>query len=274
MNVKNKFTDSMKTVKLVAPSIYVDHRHRSEDYQLHKHSFFEVEFFLSGYADNTVDGKKYAIVPGSIFIYNTSNFHEINNISEKLDYFYLGFDETLTAICADASRLIEILPIVAEIATDSFEFSHLKALFKGLHREYFADFPDKNAYLMHIVELIMLTFLRVADRNLPPRTVDIADMALAYIRRNFKSRITLNEIAEHVHCSPSYLSSLFHAAHQKSVVEYINDMRLTYARNVLSVTPQISITELCYSVGYKSYSYFSKKFKEKFGISPKDAAKK
>lgn len=269
MNIKKKFTDSMKTVDLVEPSIYVSRRTLNRDYPLHKHSFFEIEFFLRGTADNVVDGTKHTVVAGSVCIYTPSNFHEIKNIGEKLEYFHFGFDETLISSCEFAARLVEKLPIIVDISPTSFEFSHLAALFEGLNHEYFGNSADKNAYLKYNVELIMILLLHFAAGDSATHGNGIADAALMYIRRNFKRKITLNEIAEYVHCSPCYLSSLFRNVHKRSVVEYINDMRLTYARNVISTDPQISITELCYSLGYKSYSYFSRSFKTKFGFPPR-----
>lgn len=102
----------------------------------------------------------------------------------------------------------------------------------------------------------------------------IASSALYYILKNFKSQITPGDIATYSHCSENYLSSLFRRTYNKSINRYINDLRLTYAHYILLVESNLSLTELCYTIGYKSYSHFSHLFKEKFGFSPKSIAKK
>ena len=56
-----------------------------------------------------------------------------------------------------------------------------------------------------------------------------------------------------------------------SIVEFIRDMRLRKASLYLA-QGKLSVTEVMYKVGFTTASYFSKCFKEKFGVSPSDYA--
>ena len=57
-----------------------------------------------------------------------------------------------------------------------------------------------------------------------------------------------------------------------TVSDYINDLRLNYASNLLLHTNR-TVINICYSCGFQSVSYFYEKFREKNGISPNDFRK-
>ena len=119
----------------------------------------------------------------------------------------------------------------------------------------------------------MLIIFRMIKSNSSVISKNIPQKALIYIQKNFTNEINLKTIAEQIPCSPNYLSSLFYKTYKKGISEYINDMRLTYAYNLLEIDPSLPAMEVCYRSGYKSYSHFSNSFKNKFGFSPKKVAK-
>jgi DNA-binding response OmpR family regulator len=59
-----------------------------------------------------------------------------------------------------------------------------------------------------------------------------------------------------------------------SPIEFISSMRLTHAAKLLQ-EGKMSVAEVCISVGFgTNYSYFSKRFKERFGVSPSEFAER
>ncbi|MEO2129613.1 MAG: helix-turn-helix transcriptional regulator, partial [Christiangramia sp.] len=53
--------------------------------------------------------------------------------------------------------------------------------------------------------------------------------------------------------------------------ELIRKIRLERAKELLEQAGQVSVSEVSYNVGFSSPSYFSKCFKEYFGMLPKEA---
>lgn len=92
--------------------------------------------------------------------------------------------------------------------------------------------------------------------------------AIEYMSQNFKKNLTLNEVAQNVYLNPSYFSSLFKQAMGVSFKEYLTDMRIEEARQLLIKT-NTSIVDIALSCGFTNQSYFSKVFKAKTGFSPK-----
>ena len=92
--------------------------------------------------------------------------------------------------------------------------------------------------------------------------------AIEYMNGNFKRDLTLNEVANSVYLNPSYFSSLFKQSMGVSFKEYLTDMRIEEARQMLIKT-NASIVDIALSCGFTNQSYFSKVFKAKTGFSPK-----
>ncbi len=69
--------------------------------------------------------------------------------------------------------------------------------------------------------------------------------------------------------SQAKLQEGFKALYARTVTEYIRHVRLEQARDYLNTT-DMNISEIVYAIGFSSRSYFSKIFKRKFGISPRE----
>lgn len=93
--------------------------------------------------------------------------------------------------------------------------------------------------------------------------------AIAFISDHYRdSNMSVELVAEQFHISVSYFSKLFNEYVGMTFPEYINDLRLTYARELLKSNPDISIKKTAEICGFSGVSYFSAQFKKKFGVSP------
>ena len=168
-------------------------------------------------------------------------------------------------------KLTGATPIAVNIYDNRLEYQRFLDLMQSMLMEYENDFPYKDEYLMNALEnLLIITFRMEKDDSKNGKSSNtVAKHALIFIQKNFRRNIGLNSIARELHTSPNYLSSAFHKSYSKTVVSYINDMRLNYASNALRTDSAVSITDVCFECGYKTYSHFLKDFGKKFGISPK-----
>ena len=67
--------------------------------------------------------------------------------------------------------------------------------------------------------------------------------------------------------SHSHFIKLFKKYVGKTIIEYVADLRLSYAAKLLSTT-DLSVITVSSSVGYDNSSFFAQKFKNKFKVSP------
>jgi len=85
-----------------------------------------------------------------------------------------------------------------------------------------------------------------------------------------EARLTLQQIAQQVHCSPYYLSRLFRAEAGSSLHQYRLQLRLATALERMS-QGEDNLSRLALDLGFDSHSHFSASFKRFFGSSPSQA---
>ena len=92
---------------------------------------------------------------------------------------------------------------------------------------------------------------------------------LVYIDENYTKEITRQMLGDLVCLNPVYLSRLFKEYTGQPIYNYIVDRRIRQAKVLLSDS-SAAISDVAAAVGYDNYSYFSRIFKEKTGLSPKE----
>lgn len=95
---------------------------------------------------------------------------------------------------------------------------------------------------------------------------------LDYIRTNFSSKLTLQELASVAQMSPEHFCRVFRSATGQSPITYLNYYRIECAAELLCFTDE-SITEISYRCGFSDLSYFYQTFHRYKGITPKSYRK-
>ncbi|AEH01746.1 helix-turn-helix transcriptional regulator [Lacinutrix sp. 5H-3-7-4] len=95
------------------------------------------------------------------------------------------------------------------------------------------------------------------------------EKAVAIIKKELDVRISVNALAKRVGLNQNTLQSGFKQLFSTSVNEYIRDQKIEYAKNLLEKS-DLNITEITYKIGINSRSYFSKLFKERYSVTPKE----
>jgi two-component system response regulator YesN len=81
--------------------------------------------------------------------------------------------------------------------------------------------------------------------------------------------IGIGQIAEQLHMTPNYLSTLFHKKTGSTFMVYLTKTRMLRAKELLA-DPHIQIQQVAEQVGYSSARYFTKLFTESVGCYPSE----
>ncbi|HBU12817.1 MAG TPA: hypothetical protein DEB31_08890, partial [Clostridiales bacterium] len=96
--------------------------------------------------------------------------------------------------------------------------------------------------------------------------------AKQYIQSYFDSPLCLDEVSEIVGFNPTYFSHVFKKETGKSFTEYLTEVRVKNAKQLLIGTDD-NVFDIAERVGYGDYKYFSKLFKKIAGLNPSDFRK-
>ena len=88
-----------------------------------------------------------------------------------------------------------------------------------------------------------------------------------------KEELSVEELSEIIGLSRVHLYRKIKKLTGMSVSEFVRSVKLRLSLELIKNSGK-SISEIAYEVGFSSPSYFTKSFKEQFGISPSEFAKK
>lgn len=117
--------------------------------------------------------------------------------------------------------------------------------------------------------LIALLEYQVPDLTDYDANNGIINKVMAYINENIykTENLSLDKISADTHVSKSYLCHLFKRTTGLSVMQYINNLRISQAKKLLLDT-NMKIQDIALSLGFSSSTFFCKTFKANVGCSP------
>jgi AraC-like DNA-binding protein len=96
--------------------------------------------------------------------------------------------------------------------------------------------------------------------------------ALNYISEHITQKLTLTEVSRSVNLAPPVFSRFFSKLARKTFSQYILESRVNNACSLLQET-NLSISEICYSVGFSNLSNFNRLFKKEKNMTPREFRK-
>lgn len=91
--------------------------------------------------------------------------------------------------------------------------------------------------------------------------------AQKYVQLQLGKKITLEEVADHLHLNPSYFSRLFKKETGENFIEYVKRMKMEKAKELLNDSDK-TVDSIAQILGYDNKGYFVKLFKQHFGVIP------
>lgn len=139
----------------------------------------------------------------------------------------------------------------------------------------FHKYSHRCVSVNQLFEYLNLTILESIDKIIEDkRLADTKPIRTAkqYIQKNYMKPISLEEVSGIVGFNASYFSSLFKKETGINFLEYISEIRMGKAKEMLRETG-LGISVICEEVGYNDIKHFTKSFKKYTGIKPNEYRK-
>lgn len=170
----------------------------------------------------------------------------------------------------------EIIQMTKEACNQILIFARKNRIFLGENIiEQFSAKIERCATAMEVlesmVEELVAYYTIVVEQK---RQEDYRPIRLVkqYIRENYSRAITLEEASEIAGLSPTYLSNVFKKETGKTFLEYIQEIRMEKAKELLKHTCD-TVSIISEKVGYSDVRYFTKTFIKSTGLKPNEYRK-
>lgn len=232
------------------------------------HEDMEIIYCVGGETQVGCRDALYQMKKGDIMVINSNEIHWIELPKESFEYYYL-----IISCKFGADNGIEMdLCLFEPMVQDKTCQNKIEAVVKA--------YKSKEAFhvaSLRIATLSLLVYLaknhlinrKIFEVDATENSSKIAMAAIAYIKKNFTKKITLEDIAREVCVSRYYLSHVFKEYTGRSIVAYINYLRCDYAHSLMMLG-QYSVSEVCTMCGFGTVSYFDKVFKKVWGKLPSE----
>ena len=219
-----------------------------------------LHYVVSGGGTYTLGGRSYAVRAGQIFLAwpNTLIRYSADE-SDPWEYYWLGFTGP------DAAALIAQSGLRPDAPVRTIGFG------RSLQRYITAIYDARGQSAWSRTQMLGYAYLvlgkLVEGREEGASPADMVDKAAEFISNNYTDQITVDDVAASAGVSRSWLYRGFQRRFGKSPLAYLEDLRLHYAKQLLTGT-ELRVSEIAYSVGYLDALYFSKVFSRRTGLSP------
>lgn len=264
------------------PLAVVDFRTHGSGDRMHWHEYLEIALCLEGSGRFLFGRRAQPIAPGDIFLVGDSQPHvALPDAGGSLRLLLVLFRPELVAApgcrpfdsgylapfrSADAHAL-ERIPRGTRLATELTPILHELAAVSG-RRD-----PDDR----HLLDANLRLALGILVRRCQPTAIEAGrtDAArrkqirpvLSYVEEHCRERVTLDEVAEVVHLSPSRVRHVFRDVSGVGFKEYATRVRLAEAKRLLLAT-DLSVATVAHSVGYTNVRQFYNVFRRYFCLLP------
>lgn len=167
------------------------------------------------------------------------------------------------------------LQIVLLSAFQNFEY--VKSALKYDAIDYLLK-PFNHDELKQVMDKVLLQIQHTKGKVKPnheskgnklSRDEKLVEQIRVYIDAHYQHKLTIQDIADHVHLSVNHIAGLFKKETGQTIFDYITSVRISTAKQLLD-NPIYKIYEIADRTGYPDANYFTKVFKKYTGLSPKE----
>ena len=260
--------------------------HQPDDI-LHCHDFHELVVVRKGSGFHVIDEEEYSISRGDAFLIRPGHVHTYRNVHGLEIVNILYWPEQLELPLYDLKNasgyyiFFEAKPQMRgryrEKGRLTFTHEQLRQaeeIIAGMILEQQGHADGREFFLrvsfLRLVGLICRAFSEIEEGQ--PNELACASRAIRFFEQNYHHAITLAEVARVCGKSSSSIVRLFREAFGHSPIEYLINLRLEKAAAMLRQS-EAAISEIAMATGFGDSNYFTKMFRRKFGVSPRDYRK-
>ena len=250
----------------------------------HTHNYIEVIYMCQGSTTHILNGNEVVLREGDLLFLNQNAVQEILPAGKDdiaVNFIILPeFLDTAFAMMGNEKNQLRDFLVGALCGRDgetSWLYFHVadilpvQNLIENMVWTIFYDSSNKRSCTQITMGLLFLQLLNCMDKmESGGRKFDneITASVLSYIEEHYKNG-SLSELAEQMGYDVYWLSREIRKRTGRTYKELLQEKRMQQAVYLLT-NSAIPVTDIIESIGYDNTSYFYRRFREKYGVSPKE----
>lgn len=249
----------------------------------HRHgAYLELVVVTDGSGRHLFEADAFPIKKGDVFVVPINALHgyeggkNLGLINVLFDPTVLPLPESYLRSIAGYQALFTWEPewrvrheFKSRLHLSDAELTPLVALCDELHAEFM---QKRNGYQVECLALLTRILVRLsrayASMAAPlPQTLVRLDSVLQWVEQNYAEPMTLELLAAKAHMSARTLTRCFKDSFAMSPMNYVIDVRLRRAEQMLSGTDS-RVKDVAPKVGFEDASYFARIFRKRTGLEP------
>jgi len=238
---------------------------------LHFHDVAEIVLFGAARGTFISVDASYPLTPGCAVFAPTMHYHDFHFEDGAKDWTLIQFDPYLVERLMEASGIAGV-PGAFVANPDPASATRLRVL--GDWLVSVAHIDQADALIEHIIGLIFILLCRLpaiggARRDGGGMQLARFLPAIERLREAPGARFSLADAATLCHVSPAYFSRRFAEIFGSGFADYVTSYRLHIASRRIATTA-IPLSDIGYELGFSSPSHFTARFRERFGVAPRE----
>lgn len=258
----------------------------ADGFRLYPHIHRELELLVltKGCGTMYIDGKEYYLKEGDGVFVNSCQLHlGVRANDEPCEFFAVVFaPEFIGGLGGDAIAEKYVFPVINKkislptfLSRETQWQRQILDLTCDIHDFNLVGLPlSELSIKAKLLEIWRLMFLNGEQSATTTNSgIEKVKTAMEYIRAEFSSPLTLNDMARKSNLNRDYFCRLFSSVMHMTPFTYLLRVRIDNACRLLR-DKKLPVSEVAESCGFNSFSYFSKKFKEVMGCTPAEYGNK
>ena len=239
--------------------------------KLHQHEEIQIAFIKKGQGELIISDDTHPYSAGDIFVIGSNIPHQFDSIKQ------MGVSSHMISVFFTKRTFGSYFVEIPELETIHQFFHKSESGFKLLPnnntvRELMLKIPNADKFSRYIL------FLKIIEKICHCETLNLANFmdsketsinnggrmqtVFDYVMNNFHEDITLEQVAELVYMTPNAFCRFFKQRTNKTFFNYLIELRIEHACQLLRNNPDISIAQVSNRCGFNSISNFNRKFKK------------
>lgn len=236
-------------------------------FEPHMHSAVEIIVMFAGSCTFTSNGSEYLAKKGDVIVIFPNSVHSYQSLEPvKCGLMIFNPDEypELNKYLSCGTPESPVIPSKSLRDTNLLEFA----------TEMFDTFEGSSSVAQkgYILLFMSKLFEHIKLQGQNEKFNDLVSRVFDYCRENYRSKITLGDVALALHVSKSHLSHIFCCKMKINFCEYLNTLRSNEAMRLLEQTGK-SITEIAEASGFGTIRSFNRAFLKHTGKTPSEYRK-